>query len=376
MSALDALPDWSAELTLLCTLLSPEPSDATALAGMLDDAAWGRFRELVIERHRVAPIVARRLDGLPIPDAHRSAITDIARYNGAEALNQITALSHLLRGLEAVGVTPVVLKGWPLAERLYGAAGNRHARDLDILVGPHEIAATADVIERNGFTPSPVYRLRGRLVGSEALREECYDLEYHHPTGLSVEMHWRTSHFAGWPDLTGRADLTLLQKTAIGPVQVLCDAADLVYLAGHGGMHVWARLKWLADIARLAARRGEAALSGDLALARDLDAWTVVALALRLSHRLLRSPLPDELRAPPDRLLRLETHILGIIASPACAPGTLRYRLYSNTAAFRMADQPGQSVGIVRYAIWRRLRLGLAGLHFQRPAIAAAEAAG
>ena len=141
-------------------------------------------------------------------------------------------------------------------------------------------------------------------------------------------------------------------------MRVPTPRGNLIYLSGHGGMHVWVRLKWLADIARLAARRGAEALAADLAEAEALKVGRPVALALGLSARLFGTPVPEGMRVRPG----LERHVLRVIADPGAAPGTLRYKRLTHMAPLRMAETFGQSAGVLRYAIWRRLRLGAAGL--------------
>ena len=179
---------------------------------------------------------------------------------------------------------------------------------------------------------------------------------------LSVELHWRTNLFPGWPDLIARPGNTQIQQTGIGPVTVPGPAADLIYLAGHGARHVWTRLKWLADIAWLAEARGADALEEDLERARAARAWFTTAHALRLAHRLIGSPLPASLARPTWRLARHEARALALIADPRAVPGDVRYKVQTNLAALRLAETVGQVGGVVRYAVVRRVRVGLAGL--------------
>lgn len=352
------LPGWSDSLQALAALLSPRQGTLPVLS----EASWQALADLVIQRHRVAPLIAARLPG-DAPADVAARLREAAEVNGRQTLHHIAATAEILTACRAEGIDPVLLKGWPLAERLYGAPGQRQARDLDLLVQPDEMPGAAAVLHKLGFTPAPVYRLRGRLIGSRALAAECYDLEFHHPgTGLAVELHWRTSHFPGWPEVLDRPGMIRTQQTRIGPVRVPAEAADLIYLSGHGCMHVWARLKWLADIAWLAEARGAAALEADLALAHEVQAWTTTALALRLAHRAFGAPLPASLLTPDPALGRHENRCLALIADPNAAPGGLWYRVQTNLAALRLAETGGQLAGVMRYALWRRLRLGLAGL--------------
>src|SRR5687767_8520504 len=59
---------------------------------------------------------------------------------------QFAALDESLRALRAAGVEPVVLKGAPLADRLYGDPFARPTGDLDLLVTPGERARVRDAL--------------------------------------------------------------------------------------------------------------------------------------------------------------------------------------------------------------------------------------
>lgn len=344
---------------MLCEMISPALMGAEPA---LDAGGWAELANLAIERHRVAPVIAHRLRGAGPPKAVAEKVQAEARQNAMATLRQIEELRQMLSAFRAAGVDPVILKGIPLAERLYGAAGNRHARDIDLLVSPADLGGAAQVLRDLGYEPAPVYRLRGRLVDTAALREECYDLEFlHRTTGSSVELHWRTNRFCGWPDIAGDPALTRVTGTSVGEIRVPTDAADLIFLSNHGGMHAWARLKWLADIARLAERMGTSGLEEGMELAEKMRATRPVSLALRVSHRLLGSPLPDRV-ARSDDLQTVEKSVLRSIADPRATPGTLRYRLNKNLAPLRLSDGAGQLGGFLRYAFWRRIRLGWAGL--------------
>ena len=347
--------NWPTPLAALAAALSPAQAP---VALDLSPGQWQGLADLAIDRHRVAPVLAPHLAALAAPPDVRSRILAEAQANAAQVLGHMAVTREILTRCQARGIAPALLKGWPLAQDLYGAPGNRHARDLDILVAPGDVPGAAEVLAGLGFHPAPVYRLRGRLIGSRALTEECYDLEFHHSDGVAVELHWRTNHLRGWPDLLACPGMMHEMESEIGPLRVPTDRGNLIYLSGHGGMHVWVRLKWLVDIARLAGRRGAAALAEDLAQARALNVARPVALALRLSAQIFGTPLPEGTRAQP----RLERHLLRVIADPAAAPGGLRYKMLTHLAPVRMAETAGQAAGILRYATWRRLRLGAAAL--------------
>ena len=58
--------DWPNPLLLLRALLAGDAASAQAVSQRLGAEGWCSFRDLAIERHRVAPMVARALDRLEL----------------------------------------------------------------------------------------------------------------------------------------------------------------------------------------------------------------------------------------------------------------------------------------------------------------------
>jgi hypothetical protein len=322
---------------------------------------------LVIDRHRVAPAVAEaaRTNGIALPGDVHDAIRAEARANGFAALEQRRESLCLARAFGAAGVQAIWLKGWPLAEQLYGAPGLRHSNDIDFLVAVGERLAVARCLRESGYAPAEEHRLRARLFEQPAVEAECKDVQYFRPgTGLVVELHWRTSHFRAWPELLDLDEEPVPLPGVAGPGRILVPGplGQLVYLSGHGQQHMFGRLKWLLDIARLADRRGPARLSQDLARADAAGARRTVRLALHLAGRVFAADVPGEVRDLPRNEARWAERILAGIADPSAAPGQFRARLGFYAWHLRMAETPAQVVGVLRFALWRQLRLRLTGL--------------
>ncbi len=359
--------DWPRPLILLCALLAGNPELAEAAASRMTDVEWDGFIELVIARHRVAPGIAEAVQasGVALPGPVLQTIRAEARANGFAALAQKNESLRLAGVLEAVGVRAIWLKGWPLAEQLYGAPGLRHSNDIDFLVAAGERLAAARCLAESGYIPAEEHKLRARLIGHPAVRAECKDVQYYHPgTGLVVELHWRTSHFRAWPEFRDLDEAPVLLPGVAGTARILVPGplGQLVYLSGHGQQHLFGRLKWLLDIARLADRRGLARLADDLARAEAAGAGRAVRLALHLAHRVFGAEVPGAAGELPRNEARWAGDILAEIADPGAAPGRPRARLGFYRWHLRMAETPAQIAGVFRYALWRRLRLGFAGL--------------
>ena len=54
--------------------------------------------------------------------------------------------------------------------------------------------------------------------------------------------------------------------------------------------------------------------------------------------------------------------VLAALADPGLEPESLRYKLATHRAVLGLAETRKQATGVFRYAVWRRMRLGWAGL--------------
>jgi hypothetical protein len=190
--------------------------------------AW----EEVAIRHGLAAWVADELgEGTP------AAVLDAARAQLAQSrrLRRLTVAT--LRALLARGVTPVLLKGVGLAERLYARPHARPATDVDVLLRPGELPVAREAMASLGLraTPDP---------GAD------HDEAWSGPAGL-VELHFRC--FVGFGGarfdelgLHRRAREALLDGC---PVRYLAREDELLYLATHAAHHAFLRLSWLHDVA-------------------------------------------------------------------------------------------------------------------------------
>jgi hypothetical protein len=255
-----------------------------------------------------------------------------------------------------------MLKGWPLAEELLGSSASRHSKDIDLYVMPAEVRPVLEALEALGYEICDEHRGRKPLIGRPVLLTECNDLAlWNDEKGCQVELHWRSNHFRGWTDLSeidAQCRDWPLDETGIR-VRIPSRAANLAYLALHGQLHSWSRLKWLHDIALIMRGRGPEELTADLEFARRVGAGRAVVGALHLAHRVFGDPLPAGWPAPDWIARRMLRRFANGIAIAAAAPGTLRGRFDFYWVGLIMAENFVQRLGVLRYAFWREPRLFL-----------------
>lgn len=360
---------WTPPVQFLADLMATRPTGAPPPRGNLGRAEWDEFARQTVARQRLAPLVTRDLEHLSIPDAPRARIEAAAKRDAIEALHRIAENKRILDRFTADGVEPVVLKGWPLSLRLYGDAGLRQGRDLDILIPPEALADCHSALSQLGYRPMQSGDHRERLIGSRTLLRECNDLEYFHTANNHcVELAWRAHPVAGFPDMTADPANTRWLQTPIGHVKVLTDQAELIYLVLHGMLHMWLRLKWLVDIARLMELRGSDALEQDVALATELGIGKAMRFSLFLAHMILKTPLPPSLQGPPPaQFERQAMAVMHHMVRPQSEVAGMAARWQFYRFALPMADTGAQLIGHLRFGAWRRLAMGFAGLTARPP---------
>ncbi|MEG3164436.1 nucleotidyltransferase family protein [Sphingomonas sp. PB2P19] len=121
-------------------------------------------------------------------------------------------------------------------------------------------------------------------------------------------MHWRVSDDLADAALPGEHRWQAIGVNATVRLRMLGDDDLFVYLCTHGAAHLWARLKWLADIAALIGGSADGGVRY-WAVARGAGAERSAASAMILANRLLGTPLPDGFVAPRSWRLRMLNHL-------------------------------------------------------------------
>jgi hypothetical protein len=267
----------------------------------------------------------------------------------------------VLAALAKAGLRAVALKGPVLAERLYGDPSLRYSSDLDILVSPHDLEPTSDLLQSLG------YQERGGPYGRYE-RSHTHNLSFFHARHPLVELHFHLLVEFGVTvpaeDFLSRAVPYRAQDGT--DCWVLSPADEAFYLCLHAVHHEFARFCWLYDIWTLV--RLHPGLDWDDVYARAEQGG--VRQALCFSLELLRRRLgiaaaarPAPFRGGPVRQ-RLGSVLLRVhhAAAPSASLSTLTNLLFKAALCDRTLDSLaflGHNLGRITR---RRIRRYLPGL--------------
>jgi len=224
-------------------------------------------------------------------------------YVHARRLRVDTATEEVVGALEMAGIRSILLKGPSIARWLYDEQDVRNYSDIDLLVGPQQMAEAERVLTQAGFVFSDPPLIPGD-------RPHHADSWIRHRDGAAVDLH-RTIIGAQappvrvWGVLSGRTDRMQVRGH---DVDVLDIPARCVQIALHAAHHGAQLGHTLSDLERALDRVEIEIWREAAAVAAEIDALGAycVGLSLRPNGQQLLSRL--SLFAPPsvEAALRVE----------------------------------------------------------------------
>ena len=246
----------------------------------------------------LAPLLFYRLscsaakEGWPADLALRLAGT--ARAAAAHELLRGHEIRAIVQALADGGLTPILVKGTPLAYAVYDAPSLRPREDTDLLIAPTEVEAARRVFSAHGYAPAV----------------HCHDLfsqiEMQKTDSFGVchvfDVHWKISTQPVFESVLTHAEM-LSRAVAVPALGLGARAAgrvDALMLACiHSVMHHRndARLLWAYDAHLLACEMSAADFSSFATLAIRKGVAAICAYQLQAVRALFGTELPARLLA-------------------------------------------------------------------------------
>lgn len=243
-------------------------------------------------RHGLAGFVQHALgrSGWTVDEPVRTSLRREALAQAARGMRVKALLVRSLDALAAVGLVPVLLKGYGLGLRLYPEPLQRATTDVDLLVTDAEVDGASGALVGLGLKPL------GEAAAAHA-REHEHHLTFTGPAGM-VELHFRA--LVGYGQtleaqaLLARAEEAVLEGRR---VRYLRAEDELVYLAIHASNHLLQRLAWLFDLKLLVLARPGLDWGRVVEVARGTAFPHLAWYALDAARRLMGAAVPEEVLA-------------------------------------------------------------------------------
>jgi hypothetical protein len=253
---------------------------------------WDALFQLA-EQHGVTCLLYQALgevrDAVP-PDEAR----DLSQRYDANLHRVLLTAREMFRVLECLdllAIETVPYKGLALAEMLYGDVAARQFGDIDLLIHSGDLTRIKEAVAALG------YKAHLELSGKEeqAYLVSGYECAFDSAAGKNLlEVQWalQPRFYAVDFDLEGVFQRAV-SVTVAGRETKTPSPEDLVLvLSVHAAKHLWTRLIWLCDIARLM-QMPSLNWKWVEDQARVLGIVRIVRVTFLLAHFLLQAPIPD-----------------------------------------------------------------------------------
>jgi hypothetical protein len=259
---------------------------------------WHHFLKLVFE-HKLSVPVNRYVDSACssfVPEWVSEQLKKRCALNTRWALGMTAELVRLIKLLGDDGIPALSLKGPALSLELFGDVAVRESKDLDILIGVHDLKRADQLLKNEGYrSRQSSAAMTDRQKASHQLREK--DKTYFSmQSKIPVELHWK---MLDYPHLLSVEDDEIWRRVETRPLHgrlltVLEREINLLYLCAHGATHGWKRLFWVLDIAMFVRRFGDDIdWKGLCHRANAYGTKRSLTEGLLLAHGLFASSLPE-----------------------------------------------------------------------------------
>jgi hypothetical protein len=309
--------EWSFLLAACSEISREEKIDRIRLLSR-EPLRWNLLLDLA-ERHGTQPLLYQTLVGIEdadvVPSAEMPAWKQRFQLNLHKALFLSRELIRIVDCLSALGIEVLPYKGVALAELAYGDIALRHAGDIDLLIRPQDFPRIRETVRELGYTPHLTF-----LEAEErAYLKSGYECAFDGAAGPNLlEVQWaiQPSFYAVDFDMDALFQRAVKITVAGHSMKTLSSEDLLLVLSAHATKHVWGRLIWLCDIARIMALP---ALDWTwiASQAKALGIVRILRVTMLLANRLLGSTIPPAAQAsvPEDSgalvlVDEIQTHIV------------------------------------------------------------------
>jgi hypothetical protein len=245
-----ATPEWS--ILLAAASVEPSSQKEERLRALIRQSVRWDLLFALAEQHGVQPLLHQALSNLlnEIPAEQLLLLQQSSQTNLHKAMLLSRELIRIVDHLSSRGIAVMPYKGLALAELVYGDIALRQAGDIDLLIRPDEFRRACKAVGELGYIPHD----RFSEAEERAQLKSGYECAFDGAAGRNLlEVQWaiQPRFYAIDFDMTGLFERGTTIAVA-GQTMKTPSIEDLfLVLAAHAAKHVWGRLIWLCDLARI-----------------------------------------------------------------------------------------------------------------------------
>jgi hypothetical protein len=269
--------------------------------------SWDRTLDLA-RSHRIVPMLYARLDANRehLPAEVLGLIRREFERNALHCLTNAEELLKILQDFDSSKIPAMPFKGVVLGASVYGDLTARNAGDLDLLIHYRDLQRATEMLKQRGYQ----LMSKVREDGTPAV-EDGFEFHFERPSdGMVLELRWRLEltqpryrYNLGmdwvWPRRRSA-------KVAGADVPDMDPVSCLLVLCMHGTKHVWSRLAWICDVAKLLESTPELDWDFTQQEAKRVGLGRSLELGVLLAQRVAGARVPGEVlhRFERDRTVR------------------------------------------------------------------------
>ena len=289
--------EWSILLAACAEIPAQEKAQRIRLL-LRQPVRWKVLLDLA-DRHGTQPLLYQALvaidDAGAVPSHHIPAIERRYQINLHKALLLSRELIRIVDHLSSLDIEFMPYKGLALAELLYHDIALRQTGDIDLLIRPQDFSRVRDAVRELGYSPHATLSAAEQRAYLKSGYECAFDCSAG-PNLLEVQWSLQPRFYAIDFDTAALFQRAVTVTVAGRPMKTPSPEDLLLVLSAHAAKHVWGRLVWLCDIARLMtlpaldwSRIGSHA--------KALGIVRIVRVTMLLANRLLSAPISPAAQA-------------------------------------------------------------------------------
>jgi hypothetical protein len=285
--------EWNLLLTA-CSAISDSEKAARLRDLAQAPIRWSGLFQLA-DRHGVICLLHQALSGVRevVPPNEMRALNQRYEANLHKVLLTARELFRILDSLDSQSIEFMPYKGLALAEALYGDVASRQSGDIDLLIHARDLPRITEAVGKLGYTP----HFELSIKEQDAYLISGYECAFDGAAGKNLlEVQWalQPRFYSVDFDLDGIFQRAVAVTVAGREVKTPSLEDLILVLSVHAAKHMWERLIWLCDIARLMQMPG---IDWNWVenQARALGIIRIVRVTLLLAQQLLKAPMPAAL---------------------------------------------------------------------------------